>query len=234
MPINTIDTIDTINPERQALLTTALATSSSGINQGTSGNVSLRTRAGFLITPTGLSYDRLTAQDLVPMAMDGTSTGDRQPSSEWRFHLDIYAQRSEINAIVHTHSLAATSLACLERGIPPFHYMVAIAGGENIRCSPYATFGTAELSHHALTALIDRRACLLGHHGVIAIGANLTEALAIAVEVETLAKMYLGCLSVAEPHHPSSAEMAIVIAKFATYGQPQSQSQSTRLSQPSL
>jgi L-fuculose-phosphate aldolase len=215
-----------------SLLATALATYTSGLNQVTSGNVSRRTPTGFLITPTGLSYDRLTTQDLVPMEMDGTSTGDRRPSSEWRFHLDIYAQRPEINAIVHTHSLAATSLACLGRGIPPFHYMVAVAGGEDIRCSPYATFGTAELSRHALTALVDRQACLLGHHGVIAIGANLTQALTIALEVETLAKMYLGCLSVGEPKHLSSAEMAIVVAKFATYGQPQKSSEELSLNFP--
>lgn len=206
---------------RTSLLATARAMNSSGINQGTSGNVSVRTKRGFLITPTGLPYDETEPGDLVPMAMDGTWKGKRAPSSEWRFHLDIYRERPDVHAIVHTHSTSATALACLDRGIPPFHYMVAAAGGRDIRCCPYATFGTQELSDHAVAALVDRRACLLGHHGVIATGPTLAKALSLAVEVETLARMYLACLTVGEPTLIDDAEMDVVIAKFTTYGQPQ-------------
>lgn len=204
---------------RNQLLHTALQMNATGINQGTSGNVSVRTDSGFLITPSGLPYDQTSPSDLVLMAMDGSSVGDLQPSSEWRFHLDIYRERSDVRAIVHTHSTNATALACLDRGIPPFHYMVAVGGGRDIRCSPYATFGTQQLSDYALEALRDRKACLLGHHGVIATGPNLAKALSIAVEVETLARMYLACLTVGEPGLLDDAEMDVVIEKFVTYGQ---------------
>lgn len=206
---------------RKQLLGTALRMNASGINQGTSGNVSARTKAGFLITPSGLPYDQIKPSDLVLMGMDGTWSGAFAPSSEWRFHLDIYAARPEVTAIVHTHSTSATALACLDRGIPPFHYMVAAAGGPDIRCCPYATFGTQELSDHALTALEGRKACLLGHHGVIATGPSLAKALALAIEVETLARMYLACLTVGEPTLLTDGEMAIVLEKFQTYGQAQ-------------
>lgn len=208
---------------RKELVATALSMNKSGINQGTSGNISARTKSGFLITPTGLAYDMMTPNDLVPMAMDGSWTGTRLPSSEWRFHLDIYAARSDVGALVHTHSVSATALACLDLGIPPFHYMVAAAGGRDIRCSAYATFGTQELSDLALRALDGRRACLLGHHGVIATGTTLPKALALAVEVETLARMYLACRTVGEPDLLTDAQMDEVLAKFTTYGQPQSQ-----------
>jgi L-fuculose-phosphate aldolase len=206
---------------RQDLLNTALEMNRSGINQGTSGNVSVRTSNGFLITPTGMPYGDMTTKDAVPMAMDGAWTGALAPSSEWRFHLDIYSQRADVLAIVHTHSISATALACLDRGIPPFHYMVAAAGGRDIRVTPYATFGTQELSDHALAGLEGRRACLLGHHGVIACGPTLPKALSLAIEVETLAKMYLAALTVGEPSLLSDAEMDAVIGKFATYGQVQ-------------
>ena len=142
------------------------------------------------------------------------------PSSEWRFHRDILAARSDVSAVVHTHGMLATSLACLHKGIPAFHYMVAAAGGDSIRCAPYATFGTQELSDHALAALKDRRACLLANHGLIATGASLVAALALAVEVEALAGMYLKVLSVGEPELLSGAEMARVIDLFRTYGTP--------------
>ncbi len=142
------------------------------------------------------------------------------PSSEWRFHRDIYAARGDAQAIVHTHAPFATTLACMHRGIPPFHYMVAVAGGNDIRCAPYATFGTQELSDHAVAALAGRRACLLANHGMIAVGASLERALALAVEVETLAETYWRALQVGEPVLLPDAEMARVLEKFATYGQP--------------
>ncbi len=209
---------------RQEVIATALAMNAAGINRGKSGNVSARlTRVGFdgfLVTPTGVPYATLVPDDIVAMTLDGEAQGPRLPSSEWRFHRDIYRQRPDAHAIVHTHSPFATSLACLSRGIPAFHYMVAVAGGADIRCAPYATFGTQALSDHALVALRDRRACLLANHGTIALGASLERALALAVEVETLAEMYWRVLQVGEPVVLPEAEMRVVIEKFATYGQP--------------
>lgn len=212
---------------RQHVIATALAMNDAGINRGKSGNVSARWREGavdgYLITPSGLPYVETTPEDVVAMPLEGDAPlerGARRPSSEWRFHRDIYRARPEVGAIVHTHAPFATTLACLERGIPAFHYMIAIAGGHDIRCAPYATFGTQALSDHALAALADRRACLLSHHGMIALGATLEPALALAIEVETLAEMYWRALQVGTPENLSDAEMDIVLAKFATYGQP--------------
>jgi L-fuculose-phosphate aldolase len=209
---------------RNAVVATALAMNAAGINRGKSGNVSARLRNdafdGFIITPSGLAYERTTASDIVAMTLDGGSLGTRVPSSEWRFHRDIYRARGEIGAIVHTHAPFATTLACLGRGIPAFHYMIAVAGGADIRCAPYATFGTQALSDHAVAALQDRRACLLAHHGMLALGSDLDAALALAVEVETLAEMYWRALQLGEPARLSDQEMSVVLAKFASYGQP--------------
>ena len=209
---------------RDAVVATARAMNGLGINRGKSGNVSARLRCdgfdGFLVTPTGLPYEETELPDIVPMTLDGDARGSRLPSSEWRFHRDIYRARPEVNAVVHTHAPFATSLACLHRGIPAFHYMVAVAGGKDIRCAPYATFGTQQLSDHAVEALEQRTACLLANHGMIAVGASPASALALAVEVETLAEMYWRALQLGEPVVLSDAEMQIVIAKFRTYGQP--------------
>ncbi|MCC6196228.1 MAG: class II aldolase/adducin family protein [Burkholderiales bacterium] len=208
---------------REAVIATALAMNAAGINRGKSGNVSARLRSdgfdGFLVTPTGLPYSATDAVDIVAMTLDGEVLGDRQPSSEWRFHRDIYRRRGEVAAIVHTHAPFATTLACLDLGIPAFHYMVAVAGGADVRCAPYATFGTQALSDHALAALDGRRACLLARHGMIALGADLGAALALAVEVETLAEMYWRVLQIGEPILLSAEEMAVVIGQFSTYGQ---------------
>jgi len=209
---------------RDDVIATALAMNAANINRGKSGNVSARWRDGgfdgFLVTPSGLRYDETTREDIVAVALDGTAHGKRVPSSEWRFHRDIYRSRDDAQAIVHTHSPFATSLACLRRGIPAFHYMVAVAGGSDIRCAGYATFGTQELSDAALDALDGRRACLLANHGMIATGRSLAAALALAIEVETLAEMYWRALQVGEPVILDDAEMRTVLAKFATYGQP--------------
>jgi L-fuculose-phosphate aldolase len=189
------------------------------INRGMAGNVSARADGGFLITPSRMSYDLIDADDIVAMTIEGAAHGRCAPSSEWRFHRDIYAQRDDAQAIVHTHGPFATTIACLDRDIPAFHYMVAIAGGRDIRCAPYATFGTQALSERALAALTDRRACLLAHHGAIAIGATLADALYLAREVETLAELYWRALQVAEPALLPEEEMDRVLARFATYGQ---------------
>ncbi len=209
---------------RNGVIATARAMNAANINRGKSGNVSARWRGegfdGFLVTPTGLPYADTAPGDIVAIALDGTFVGARLPSSEWRFHRDIYAHRQDVAAIVHTHSPFATALACLRRGIPAFHYMVAVAGGNDIRCAPYATFGTQALSDRALAALADRNACLLANHGVIACGSSLERALALAVEVENLAEMYTRALQLGEPIVLPDDEMRIVIEKFATYGQP--------------
>ena len=208
---------------REAVVATALAMNAAGINRGKSGNVSARWRDaafdGFLVTPTGVPYERTTPSLIVAMTLAGDASGDVLPSSEWRFHRDIYAARADAHAIVHTHAPFATTLACMHRGIPPFHYMVAVAGGKDIRCAPYATFGTQELSDHAVVALAGRRACLLANHGMIAIGASLDAALALAIEVESLAEMYWRALQIGEPAPLPDAEMDRVLEKFATYGQ---------------
>jgi L-fuculose-phosphate aldolase len=205
---------------REEIIATARAMNAKNLNRGKSGNVSARTDEGFLVTPTGLAYESMRAEDIVEMAVDGTTRGSRAPSSEWRFHRDIYAVRAEVRAIVHLHSPFATTLACLGRGIPAFHYMIAVAGGSNVRCAPYATFGTQTLSDHALCALEGRKACLLANHGMIAVGPALAEALALAVEVEALAEQYWRALLIGEPKLLSESEMAIVLEKFSTYGQP--------------
>ena len=210
---------------RRAVIETARAMNDTGINVNKAGNVSVRCRRGrhegLLITPTGIVYDRLRPDDLVFLRLaDGSAVGSRAPSSEWRFHLDIHRARPEFAAVVHTHSAAATALACHGRGIPAFHYMVAAAGGADIRCAPYATFGTQALSDNALAALAGRKACLLAHHGVIACEASLDQALALAVEVEHLARMYLYACRIGEPPVLDEDEMQRVLARFESYGQP--------------
>jgi L-fuculose-phosphate aldolase len=204
---------------RSEIIATALAMNACGINRGKSGNVSARTDRGFLVTPSGLAYESMVPEDIVAMTLDGEPLGSGLPSSEWRFHRDIYASRTDAGAIVHAHSPFATTLACLGRDIPAFHYMIAVAGGKDIRCAPYATFGTQELSDHALEALESRRACLLANHGMIAIGPTLAGALALAIEVEALAEQYWRALQIGTPNLLSDAEMDVVLAKFESYGQ---------------
>jgi L-fuculose-phosphate aldolase len=204
---------------RAAIIATAMQMNERRINCGKSGNVSARTETGFLITPTGLSYQSMRPEDIAAVTFAGAATGRRAPSSEWRFHRDIYVDRPDAGAIVHAHSSFATALACLGRGIPAFHYLVAVAGGKDIRCAPYATFGTQALSDSALVALSGRRACLLANHGMIAIDASLDAALALAIEVEVLAEQYWRALQIGAPNLLSDAEMNIVLEKFKSYGQ---------------
>ena len=207
---------------RAEIVATARAMNAHGINRGKSGNVSARMPGpftGFLITPTGMPYDTMTARDIVPMTADGEAQGTRRPSSEWWFHRDLYRARDDFRAIIHVHSPFATALACLPTGIPAFHYMVAVAGGRDIRCAPYTTYGTQALAEHVVAAMHARRACLLANHGMIAGGASLDEALALAVEVETLAEMYCRARQLGEPTLLSDAEMDEVLARFRTYGQ---------------
>ena len=208
---------------REQLLATARSLNASGINQGTSGNVSLRIAGGLLITPSSLPYEHMGPDDLVALDPQGNSLaeGQRRPSSEWRLHADILCSRKDVNAVVHCHSTSATALACHGRGIPPFHYMVTVAGGHDLRCADYALFGTQEFSDRALDALADRRAALLAHHGQVAIGSSLAGALRLAIEVETLARMFLQACALGEPPLLTEAQLLAVQDQFAAllYGQ---------------
>lgn len=200
------------------VISTARAMSERGINRGRSGNVSVRHGDGILITPSSVDYDELTVDDVVELDLDGSwrVANDRRPSSEWRFHVDVLATRPEAEAVVHAHPVHATALACHRRGITSFHYMVAVAGGHDIRCADYATFGTPQLSANVLAALEDRRACLLANHGVVAIGSSLASALDLAVEVEVLAGQYLAALAIGEPVMLTEDEMDEVLAKMSS------------------
>ena len=190
-----------------------------GLTHGTSGNISLRRDARqFFVSPTGMRYDVLEADDIPLVDLDGRWFGRRVPSSEWRFHRDIFKCRDDVGAIVHTHSTNATALACTGRGIPAFHYMVAVAGGADIRCAPYYTFGTQALSDAAVAALQGRKACLLANHGVIAVGADLPAALALAGEVENLAAQYCAALALGNVRILDETDMRPVLDKFRTYG----------------
>lgn len=204
---------------RQALIDACLRTVAEGLNQGTSGNLSCRDGDGMLITPSGVPCDAMTPEDIVRIAGDGSWQGGTKPSSEWRMHLDIYRSRAEAGAVVHVHSPHATALATLRRGVPAFHYMVAVAGGKDIRCAEYATFGTQALSEAMLRALDGRRACLLANHGQIAFGPDTGRALWLVGEVEALCRQYILARSVCEPVLLDDAEMARVLHRFRDYGQ---------------
>lgn len=205
---------------RQQLLACARSMEQAGLNRGTSGNCSVRLAdgTGFLVTPSGVPVPDLSEERMVRVGFDGNAQSPGKPSSEWRFHRDILLARPEMHAVVHVHSVYATTLACLRRELPPFHYMIAAAGGNTLRCSDYALFGTQALSDAALKALHGRKACLLANHGMIALGHELAAAFAVAVEVELLCQQYLQALHVGEPVLLSEQEMADVIEKFKDYG----------------
>lgn len=211
---------DSISPAAD-LVRTMQYLHSVGLNTGSAGNASYRgVEQNYWITPSGIPPGALSPQSIVEMSCDGGKVrGSVEPSSEWRMHQDIYRARPDIRAVVHTHSSYATALACSRQSIPAFHYMVAVAGGDSIRCAPYATFGTRELSDHAVAALAGRRACLLANHGVLALGASPMGAAQLALEVEQLAKQYCIALHSGEPVLLSDGEMKTVLEKFKSYGQ---------------
>ena len=205
---------------RRALVETARSLNRTGLNQGTSGNISLRLENGFYITPSALAYERYRPADIVKMDMDGrVVVGTRKPSSEWRLHRDIYIHRNRAGAVLHVHPPWCTTLACLELSIPPYHYMVAIGGGDSIACAPYALFGTAELSANVLAALDnDRCACLLAHHGMVCFSSDLRSVVALAIEVENLARVYVQALQAGEKVPLlTREEMKQVGKQFAAY-----------------
>ncbi len=204
---------------RQELIDACRAMNGLGINRGTSGNISVRIPDGILISPSGIPYEDLTPDLIVKMDLDGNFEGDTIPSSEWPMHTAVLRARPDFNALVHTHSTHATALSVLKRDIPPLHYLVAAAGGDTIRCSDYATFGTPELGERIIEAMQDRRACLLAHHGVLTGHKTLAQALSLAVTVEELARLMLLCLPMGDPPLLSAAQMAEVLAKIGSYGQ---------------
>lgn len=205
---------------RSSIIRTVRSYSRLGLGVGTAGNASARVPGGFLITPTGMAYERLIATDIVMLAADGSlAAGRRKPSSEWRMHRDILAARRQVGAVVHVHSPFATALSCLRKDIPAFHYMVAKAGGDSVRCANYATFGTAALSKNVMRALDGRHACLMANHGLIALGSDLRAALEMALEVEELSKHYWLVLQAGRPTRLERSEMRRVLKKFVNYGQ---------------
>jgi L-fuculose-phosphate aldolase len=205
---------------RDELTTTARRMSELGLTPGMSGNVSVRTPRGFLVTPSGMPYADLRPDDHVELDLDGTArAGQRAPSTEWRLHRDILAARADSAAIVHTHSLFCTTISALRRPIPAIHYMVVLAGSDEIPCADYATFGSAELAAAAVRALGRGNACLLANHGMLALGDSLASALRLASEVETLAAQYWHAAQLGTPHVLDRDELLRVRARFAEYGQ---------------
>ncbi len=190
-----------------------------GINQGTSGNISVRWAGGLLISPSGVDYADLSPDQVVQIDYEGNYEGPIKPSSEWRFHARIMAAKPEVGSVVHTHATYCTTLAIRGMSIPAVHYMVAVAGGTEIPCVPYTTFGTTELADMVVHALADRTACLLANHGMIAIGPDLKKALWLAVEVETLARQYFNSLLIGGPNLLSAEQIEATKRRFETYGQ---------------
>lgn len=205
---------------RQQLLDISQRLLELGLNRGTAGNASVRDGDGMLITPSALPVSFMTPDSMVRMDFKGNVLQGGKPSSEWRIHRDILAARPEIGAVIHTHATFATTLACLRRDVPAVHYMIAVAGGDSIRCAPYSLFGEQTLSENALEALRDRKACLLANHGMIALGTDLDDALALAVEVESVCEIYWRALQVGELHILTAQQMHEVKLKFTDYKNP--------------
>jgi L-fuculose-phosphate aldolase len=187
-----------------------------------SGNISIKVREknieGFFITPSGKKYSSLKPRDIVFVSLKGKFDKKKGiPSSEWRFHQDIYVNKKEAKAIVHAHSTCATALSTHEKSIPAFHYMIGVAGGKDIKCTKYATFGTRKLSNNILAALKNRSACLMGNHGQIAFGENLDKAFELAQEVENICNQYINALRIGIPKILSKKEMKIVLDKMKNY-----------------
>lgn len=206
---------------RQAIVEACRELNASGLNQGTSGNISARLDERLLITPSGIPYDELAPEMLAAMPIEGEYGGWKgplKPSSEWRFHLDLVRARPELGAVVHAHAPYATALAIARRPIPPVHYMIAAFGGPDIRCADYATFGTEALSKAVLAAMQDRLGCLMANHGMLAAGPTLARAMWLAVELETLARQYVTALISGTPVLLSDAEITDARRTFANYG----------------
>lgn len=205
---------------RQAIIDQCLWMNAQGLNQGSSGNISARYKDQLIITPTAMAYAAMRPEMLAIISLEDNAEwqGSHQPSSEWRFHYDLMRARPEVGAIVHTHSTYATSLAITRRAIPAVHYMIALFGGNDVRCAEYATYGTQALSNHVLEAMQERKACLLANHGMLVAGETLTKAMWLASELETLAQQYYHALQLGDVVILTDEQMAEVHAKLANYG----------------
>ena len=205
---------------RQAIIDGCLSMNKLGINQGTSGNISVRVGDQMLITPSGVSYEHLTPTMIVSMPLNGETPaqGQLKPSTEWRFHQSLLCSKPDMQAVVHAHPHYCSALAINRQEIPACHYMVAAFGGNSVRVADYAMFGTQDLSDNLDAALIDRYGCLMANHGAVVVGETLDKAMWRMVELETLAKSYVTSLSIGKPHILSDAEIADVLGAFSTYG----------------
>lgn len=204
---------------RQNMIATCRRMNAANLNIGSAGNLSVRIEGGLLVTPTGIPYDVMRPEQIVEMDDQGRYYGHYLPSSEWRFHYDILRARPDVNVVLHSHATACAILACCRMDLPAIHYMVGVTGGKMVKCSGYAPFGTQELSEQALAALEDRLACLLGNHGVIALGKTTTAAFNVLQEVEHLARIYIGTLQLGRGVVLGDADMDVVLKRFKSYGQ---------------
>jgi len=202
------------------LTETTLKLHEMGLNHGATGNCSCRDEETFLITPSGVEIEDLSAEKMVRMDFKGNVIDSKlnlNPSSEWRFHQDIFSHRKEISAVIHTHSIYASTVSLFNKELPPFHYMIAVAGGDSVRCAPYAMFGTQKLSDNIINALAGRKACLIANHGLVTIGESLEEALQISEEIEHLCHLYIEAKKIGDPNLLTQKEMTEVIERFQTY-----------------
>ena len=209
--------------QRNQIIEYSLKLNSTNLSPLRSGNISLRAeeddKEGYLITPSGKKYQTLKPEDIVFMGLEEIEKNDssNKPSSEWKFHRDIYLEKRDAQAIVHAHSPHATAVSSHGKPIPPFHYMIALAGGEDIKCAEYATFGTEELSRNVISALKDRSACLMSNHGQVAFGKNLEDAFELAQEIENICHQYTIALKLGQPKILSFTEMKKVLEKAKNY-----------------
>ena len=216
-----------MNNLKKEVIEYAKKLNSSNLSPLRSGNISIRAdqngKKGFLITPSGIKYDQLNEENIVFLELDESLNNDKilkndlNPSSEWRFHQDIYIKKKDACAIVHAHSPHATAVSAHGKNIPAFHYMIALAGGDDIKCSEYATFGTKKLSQNMLTALEKRKACLMSNHGQVAFGKNLEEAFELAQEVENICHQYINALKIGNPMILSDEEMSKILKQINSY-----------------
>jgi len=205
---------------RRAIISTCLRMIELEINQGTAGNVSLRSGDGFLTTPSGVPYDAMRPDQIVAMDLDGRYRGPLPPTTEWRLHRAILAARPDVDVVVHTHAIYSTAIACLRRDLPAVHYYIVAGGGPTVRCAAYATYGTQELAENALVALADRNACLLANHGMLVLGSTLDQTLKRTFDLETVARQYVCASQIGEPVILDDAEVERVRVKLLSYGRP--------------
>ena len=207
--------------KRKEVITYSIKLNTTNLSPLRSGNISVRSIEnsveGFLITPSGKKYDTLKEEDIVFVSNKGNHDTNLKPSSEWRFHKDIYLKKPDAKAIVHAHSPHATAVSAHGKDIPAFHYMIALAGGDSIKCAKYATFGTQELSDNIINALEDRKACLMSNHGQVAFGENLESAFELAEELENICHQYINTIKLGNPKILSSSEMDVILEKVKNY-----------------